>query len=86
MGRCELDLTHAAISSGDEPVVHVHALMGEVTLRVPSDWTVDTRAMPVIGNVHDYRVQPAAEAPIDSRRPRVVVRGFVMFGALEIRN
>jgi hypothetical protein len=86
MGRCELDLTHASTASAREPVVHVHVVMGEATLRMPRDWSVDVRAVPVIGDVHDYRGQPGADAPADSSRPRVLVRGFVMFGALEIRD
>src|SRR6266851_157524 len=61
MGHCELDLTQATIAPGETPVVNVFVLMGEVTVRVPKDWIVDTRAVPALGQVKDWRT--ASDTP-----------------------
>jgi hypothetical protein len=55
MGRSELDLRDAKIPPGGEATVQVFSAMGEVTVRVPPNWTVDTRAIPAMGAVRDHR-------------------------------
>ena len=89
MGSCVLDLTHAQMSPGAEAVVELFALMGSVTIRVPNDWTVDARAVPVMGSVHDQRwVTRNADggAPAASVPPRLVLRGVVMMGGVIIKS
>jgi hypothetical protein len=73
-------------------VVNVFVLMGNVTLRVPDDWIVDTRAVPALGEVKDARttsVNPVASdaaSPADTARTRIVVRGAVTMGDLVVKN
>jgi hypothetical protein len=92
MGRCELDLTHTAVATGEIPVVNVFVLMGNVTLRVPDDWVVDTRAVPALGEVKDARttgVDPVASdatSPADTARTRLVLRGAVTMGDIVVKN
>jgi hypothetical protein len=92
MGRCELDLTHTAVAAGETPVINVFVLMGNVTLRVPDDWVVDTQAVPALGEVKDARttsVNPAASdapSPADTARTRLVLRGAVTMGAIVVKN
>lgn len=82
MGRSELDLREATIPSGEEAVIDVFGLMGRVVVRVPEGWTVDVRAVPIMGGVRDRR-GGVRDVP---GNPRVVLRGFIMMGGLDIRS
>lgn len=99
MGRTHLDLREAGIAPGEEAVIDVLGLMGRVVLQVPRDWVVDVQAVAVMGGVRDDRPRAAragggtllsdelerAGPPIEgSPPPRVVVRGFIMMGALVV--
>ena len=82
MGRAELDLRKTTISPGEEAVIEVFTMMGESMIRVPDGWHVDMRATPVMGRVRDRRTGTSDIAGA----PRIVIRGFVMWGALVIRS
>jgi hypothetical protein len=92
MGDCELDLTHTSVAPGETPVVNVLVLMGAVTLRVPGDWIVDTRAVPALGEVRDSRTGSLSPGSSDASRPAVterthlVLRGLVTMGDLVIKD
>ncbi len=80
MGGCKLDLRHAAIGAS-EAVIDVTAVMGGVELRVPEAWAVDAQVVPFIGGVtnHTHTVSgPTVQ--------RLVVRGNVFMGGVEIKN
>jgi hypothetical protein len=64
-----------------EAVVEVFTLMGGSTIRVPDGWTVVIRAVPIMGGVKDRR-SGARDLP---GSPRIVVRGFIVMGGLDIR-
>ena len=55
MGGCTLDLRPALLTAGEEATLDVFTLMGGLTLRVPEGWTVDVRAVPILGGVRDQR-------------------------------
>ncbi len=55
MGGSRLDLREATIPPGEEAVIDVLAMMGGVTITVPSGWTVDVEAVSVMGGVKDER-------------------------------
>ena len=82
MGRAELDLRKATVAPGEEAVIEVFTMMGESMIRVPDGWQVDLRATPVMGGVRDRRTGARDVAGA----PRIVIRGFVMWGALVIRS
>lgn len=91
MGRTELDLRAAIIQPGEEMVVEVVTVMGGLTIRVPDGWTVDARAVPVLGRVRDSRLRPfeSLDEPLrgdPGPAPRLVVRGAVVMGALVIKS
>jgi hypothetical protein len=69
MGACTLDLRQATLSPGDAATIDVFTLMGGLVLRVPEEWTVDVRAVPIMGGVTDQRRRIAGR-PGGSRRPR----------------
>lgn len=82
MGRADLDLRKTTVAPGQEAVIEVFTLMGGSTIRVPEGWYVDVRATPVMGGIKDRRSEKG-ETP---GAPRIVVRGFVMWGGLDIRS
>lgn len=81
MGRADLDLRKTTLAANEEVVVHVFTVTGGSTIRVPEGWSVDLRATPVMGGARDRR-----PAPNDTPgAPRLVVRGFILWGGLNIR-
>lgn len=102
MGRSRLDLRDASLAPGEEAVVDVFGMMGQVEIVVPEHWVVDVQATPVMGAVKDQRwsagrPRRAGGLPPDDRAgdsgpdrsavpPRVIVRGFIMMGALLVTS
>jgi hypothetical protein len=100
MGRSSLDLRQVRPAAGEEVVVDVFVAMGRATVRIPDDWVVDTSALPVMGAVEQERFtaqepqfDPASEsgkgiaAPArPASPPRLVLRGVVMMGKVEITS
>ncbi len=80
LGSVEIDLSQADI--GDEPaVLDVFALMGGIEIRVPRDWTVDSRVTPFMGGMED-----STDRSRNDPTKRLVVQGFVMMGGISIKN
>jgi hypothetical protein len=86
MGRSELNLRDATLAPGASATVHVVSAMGNVTLRVPAAWTVDTGAVSALGKIEDERPTPAEADAVAGSPPRLVLRGLVMFGRLTITS
>jgi cell wall-active antibiotic response 4TMS protein YvqF len=84
MGRADVDLRDAKLAPGASASVKVFSMMGEVVMRVPPTWTVDTGAISAMGGVQDNRPKPD-ETTADSPAPRLVLRGAVIMGRLTIR-
>jgi hypothetical protein len=82
MGRADLDLRQTTVAPDKEAVIEVFTLMGGSTIRVPEGWTVVVRAVPIMGGVKDRR-QGARDLP---GSPRIVLRGFILMGGLDIRS
>jgi predicted membrane protein len=82
MGHSDLDLRKTTIAPGEEAVIEVFTLMGGTTVRVPEGWSVEVRAVPIAGGVKDRR-SGARDIP---GAPRIVIRGFIMMGGLNIRS
>lgn len=80
MGGCEIDLRKAAIR-GDEAVLNVFAFWGGVELRVPEQWAVVTKAMPILGGVSD-ETRPA----VGAGTKKLVITGTVVMGGVEVKN
>jgi predicted membrane protein len=78
MGGCELDLRQSGITG--DAVLNVYALFGGITIKVPIDWTVVLEGTPIMGGFEEKTVPPASVAK------RLIVRGYVIMGGLEVRN
>jgi predicted membrane protein len=79
MGGCEIDLRKAAING--EATIDVFAMWGGIELRVPEDWTVVNRVVPLLGGVDD-KTRP----PQGTTGHLLVLRGFAIMGGIEIKN
>ena len=80
MGGCEIDLRQASIEPGTEAVIDVLAIWGGVEVKVPADWTVVVRAIPIMGGVEDKTHSPA------TADKRLVLRGLLLMGGAGVKN
>ncbi|HEU4852693.1 MAG TPA: DUF5668 domain-containing protein [Telluria sp.] len=78
MAGCELDLREASIAGDVE--IHVFALMGGISLRIPPDWTVVLRGTPILGAFEEKTVSPANGAK------RLIISGYAIMSGVEVRN
>jgi predicted membrane protein len=80
LGGCEIDLRQARIQDGDA-VIEVSAFMGGIEIRVPEEWSVVTKGMPLLGGFED-----ATRPPRDDTGQRLVITGFAILGGVEVKN
>jgi hypothetical protein len=80
MGGCEIDLRQASIEPGTEAVIDVFAMWGGIEIKVPPDWTVVTRAIPIMGGVEDKTHAPA------TADKRLIIRGLLLMGGAGVKN
>jgi predicted membrane protein len=79
MGGIELDLRPAA-TAGAEAVIDVFVLWGGIEITVPPDWAVVNRIVPIMASVDDRSTGTQAS------QHRLVLRGFVLMGGVEIKT
>ncbi|MDH7516079.1 MAG: DUF5668 domain-containing protein [Bacteroidota bacterium] len=80
LGGGEIDL-RAASMRRDEAVLDVFVLLGGVELFIPKDWNVRITGTPILGGYEDKTFPPA-----DKNAPRLIIRGSVILGGVEIMN
>ncbi len=80
MGGCGLDLRQAAMADG-EAVIEAFALMGGIEVKVPEDWQVVCRGLPVMGGI-----ESTAKAPKVESGKRLVINGLAIMGGIEVTN
>jgi predicted membrane protein len=81
MGGCEIDLRRAAIA-GDEAVIDVFAFWGGIELKVPETWQVIGRVTPLMGGYEDK----TSQVPQSGAGKRLVIRGIVVMGGVNVKN
>jgi predicted membrane protein len=79
MGGCQIDLRNAAIEG--DAVIDVFAMWGGIEIKVPENWSVSGRVTPILGGYED-KTRPPREAGTQ----RLIVRGMVIMGGVEIKN
>jgi predicted membrane protein len=80
LGGAKIDLRNAGIKSGDA-VIDCFAMWGGIEIIVPRTWSVAVQGTPILGAFEDKSEQhPGAEGP------RLVIRGVVLMGGVEIKN
>lgn len=88
MGGAQLDLRQAIIPPGEDAALEIFIVMGGCEIFVPQTWTVETPLVPVMGGVDDKRLPPLPGADNLGGRPapRLVLRGLIMMGGIEIKS
>lgn len=84
-GGVELDLRDAKIE-GDEAIIEVNCIFGGAEIRVPDNWNVHSKSIPILGGYSDKTHISAAEDPAGGKRKTLIVTGVVVFGGVEIAN
>lgn len=82
VGGFKLDLERA-VPAPEGAVVDVFSFWGGVEIQVPQDWAVDVRVTPFMGGV-DEKGRSGRPLPADA--PRLLIRGFVIMGGLEVKR
>ena len=80
MGGLELDLREAMIE-GDEAVIELFVLMGGVQIQIPENWEVISEFDVLLGGVEDRTRSRSEDAT-----KKLVLRGTVLMGGLDLRN
>ena len=84
-GGVELDFRDADME--DEAVLEVNCIFGSVEMRVPENWTVHSRSLPVFGGFQDKSIRQRVGEPTGTANKKtLVITGIVVFGAVEISN
>jgi hypothetical protein len=79
MGGSEVDLRRATIAT-DEAVLDVFVFWAGLEVKVPEDWEVVCRGLPLLGGfVDNTRHSPGAQK-------RLVVTGMAIMGGVEVKN
>lgn len=89
MGGAHIDLRQATIPPGEEAALDIFAMMGGCEILVPPSWTVVTPLVPVMGGIDDKRPAPlpGSVENIGGRpAPRLVLRGLLVMGGIEIKS
>jgi hypothetical protein len=80
MGGIEADLRQAGIEDG-EAVIDVFAFWGGIKIKVPEQWVVVGKVVPLMGGYEDKTRPPKHDS-----RQRLVVRGMAIMGGIEVVN
>ena len=80
MGGCEIDLRDADIQE-EQAVLNVFAFWGGIELKVPENWVVVVQGLPIMGGFEEH-THPRKDGP----KKRLLIKGFVIMGGVEIRN
>jgi hypothetical protein len=91
IGRSTLDLRETGIAPGQGAIVTVFVALGQVIVRVPDGWEVDATGLSWISTVKDTRrprtgSDAASGSAATGPAPRLVLRGAVMMGGIEIAS
>ena len=79
MSNGQFSVQHAGTANG-EAVIDVFALWGGIEITVPSDWEVSNRITPILGGAEDK------SSGSQGARNRLVLRGFVVMGGVEVKT
>jgi hypothetical protein len=80
MAGIELDLRPCK-PAASPVVIDVFAMWGGIEIKVPVEWAVDVRGVPIMGG---FENKAAGAAQIDG--PRLVVRGHAIMGGVNVSN
>jgi len=82
-GGVRLDLHRATITL-DKAVLDVTAVFGGVEIRVPENWSVQTKGVGIFGGFDDKTIHPKPDPNV--KTPELVITGSTVFGGLSVSN
>lgn len=82
-GEVVFDLRSAAMTV-DQAVIDVNVVFGAVKIFVPQTWLVQVKAASVFGGIEDKTLPPRPDP--NTKTPRLVITGNVVFGAINLYN
>jgi predicted membrane protein len=82
-GGVRLDLTRAKITV-DRAVLEINAVFGGVEVRVPENWSVQTKGAGVFGGFDDKTLHPKPDPNV--KTPELIITGAAVFGGLSVTN
>ncbi|MFI5197714.1 MAG: hypothetical protein ACHQJD_03755, partial [Thermoanaerobaculia bacterium] len=82
-GGFDLDLRNSKIA-GDRAVIDVFCFCGGGELKVPEDWSVIVKVVPIFGGTDDKSRHLPSEP--GRTQKELLVTGFILFGGLGIKN
>ena len=80
MGGCSLDLRQARIADG-EAILDTFAFWGGIEIKVPEDWEVVSKVVPIMAGYED-KTKPR----VGVATHRLVIRGLAIMGGVEVSN
>lgn len=80
LAGCKIDLRQATIKR-EEAILDVFALWGGVEITVPRNWSVVIQGTPILGAFDDK-----TDSSKEESGPRLIIRGAVIMGGVEIKN
>jgi hypothetical protein len=80
MGGHVIDLRSARIPEGSA-VIDLLVWWGGIDIRIPADWMVSNEALPIMGAVED-----SSQPPTGPVQGRLVLKGLVVMGGVEVKN
>ncbi|MGH9671792.1 MAG: LiaI-LiaF-like domain-containing protein [Bryobacteraceae bacterium] len=82
-GGHEIDLTQAGFQ--DQAVyVDANVIFGGIEIKIPAGWSASVEGIAIFGGYEDSTIQPKIEEGAAIKR--IVVRGFAVFGGVEVKN
>ncbi len=82
-GGHEIDLKQAGMN-GNTAIIDANVIFGGITIVVPAEWSVSVQGVAIFGGYEDSTIQPKLEPGTVARR--LIVRGFAMFGGVDVKN
>lgn len=80
MGGVELDLRDARMGDGEEAILDTFAFWGGIEIKVPENWRVVGRVLPLLGGFEDNTTHKNTTGPL------LIVQGTAIMGAVEVKN
>ncbi len=85
LGGFNIDLRGASIGR-EEAVLEIFALWGGVELRVPEDWTISMRGIPILGGFSESN-RGSSSAPVQPAAGKnLVIKGTAIMGGVEVKH